>query len=873
MTAQHKRVVITGLGVVAPNGVGKESFWQACITGRSGIRRITRFDASNLPVQIAGEVPAFDPLANGLSSEEVAILDRGTQFAVAAACLAWQDSGLPPLSEAERAATGVYMGAAMAGADEGVKLWLRLTDRGAHSPRFVEDAIHPATILMSFSPSSAIASHFQLYGPSLVIATGCSAGADAIGQAYWAIQEGRAQRMLAGGSDSSINTAGINVFAVMKALSTRNDDPERASRPYDGERDGFVMAEGAGVLLLEERELALARGAHIYAEISAFVSNSNAYHMTALPEDGQPLRDLLRHAMQEAGITSDQLHYINSHGSSTPYNERVETAAYKAVFGSAAYHIPISATKSMIGHTQGAASAIEAVVTVLAIERQLLPPTINQHVSDPNCDLDYIPNIARPAVVHHAITHSSGFGGVNTALVLAHPDIDTDGTPPPVGTPLVGVRGMGIQGVSVRGMGVPDVDLGMRNQAPRRVVITGLGIIAPNGLGKNAFWQAVSNGVSGIQPFARIPIGDLRVQVGGEVRDFVAEDYLDRKLVNRTDRSTHFALAATDEALRDARLTLEQESPQRVGIVIANTLGGIEFVLEQVAAMYLRGPRAMSAYTAIAWLPVANTGQVSLRYGIQGYCKAPINDLIGSLDALGLAYRAIQRGAADIIITGGCEAPLHPLALQILARSGFSALGDDPHAYRPFDERASGFLPAEGAGICILEDYEHARQRGAPIYGEITGYGQTGDALHAYRPCADGTRYARALSLAMQEASISPSDIGYLSLDGRALPASDAAEAEALSQALASSAQQVPVSVPRTMFGHSFAAAGAIDTITALLALEYGMIPPTINSTRLVPAYQLNLIRESYRIPLQRVLIAGRSLSGVNSALAITRVQ
>ncbi len=423
MTYQtQRRVVITGLGIVAPNGIGKEDFWQASISGRSGIRRITRFDASFLPTQIAGEIPVFDAEALGLTPEESLTLDRGTQFAVAAANLAFYDSGLPnTLSESGRNTMGVYMGTAMASVEEGEKLWLQFTNRGAHPPRAIMHEIRPATLLMSYAPASAIAAHFQLHGPSTVISTGCSAGADAIGQAFWAIQEGQVDRMLAGGSDSAINATGINVFSVMRALSTRNAEPEQASRPYDGQRDGFVMAEGAGVLLLEELDLALARKAHIYAELIAFTSNSNGHHMTALPEDGAPLQQLLRQALEEAHIAPGQLGYINSHGSSTPFNEVAETAAYKAAFGEYAYHIPISATKSMIGHTQGAASAIETIVTALVLERQLIPPTINQQQRDPNCDLDYVPNVARQADVDVALTHSSGFGGVNTALVLARP--------------------------------------------------------------------------------------------------------------------------------------------------------------------------------------------------------------------------------------------------------------------------------------------------------------------------------------------------------------------------------------------------------------------------------------------------------------------
>jgi beta-ketoacyl-acyl-carrier-protein synthase II len=419
-----RRVVITGLGVLAPNGIGKEAFWQACLAGRSGIRQISRFDASALPTRIAGEIPDFNPEALGLTPEECVRLDRSTQLAVAAANLAVRDAHLvDALTEEERDCTGVIMGAAMASIEEGESLWVQLTNGGTQPlGAIMEDIWFSDSLFLNNASAAAIAAHHQLYGPSTVISTGCSAGADAIGQAFWAIQEGQAERMLAGGTDSSISYTGINVFSIMGALSTRNKDPQRASRPYDAGRDGFVMAEGAGVLLLEERNLALARGAHIYAELIGFTSNSNAYHMTALPADGAPLQQLLRQALAEADITPAQLDYINSHGSSTLANEIAETMAYKAVFGERAYRIPISATKSMIGHTQGAAGAIEAIVTALVIQEQMLPPTINQELADPRCDLDYVANLARRSAVTIALTHSSGFGGVNTALILKRAD-------------------------------------------------------------------------------------------------------------------------------------------------------------------------------------------------------------------------------------------------------------------------------------------------------------------------------------------------------------------------------------------------------------------------------------------------------------------
>ncbi len=415
-----RRVVITGLGVLASNGIGKADFWQACLAGQSGIRRITRFEPGILTTQIAGEVPEFNPQALGLTEEERLSYDRGTQFAVAAANLALHDSGLyGQLGEEERDTTGVYIGSGMSPAEEGEKIWREVTNSGRHAPLDLVQDAHSNMFIMSFLPASAIAIHHQLHGPCTVISTGCSSGSDAIGQAFWAIQEGQADRMLAGGSDAGICLTGMNAFCIIRALSTRNDEPERASRPYDVKRDGFVMAEGAGVLVLEERELALARNAHIYAELVAFISNSCAYHMTALPEDRAPLQQLIRQALQEAQISPDQLGYINSHGSSTLLNDIAETAAYKGVFGEQAYRIPISSTKSLIGHAQGAASAIEAIITALVLEWQKIPPTINLEHSDPRCDLDYVPNVAREAIVNVALTHSSGFGGMNSALILA----------------------------------------------------------------------------------------------------------------------------------------------------------------------------------------------------------------------------------------------------------------------------------------------------------------------------------------------------------------------------------------------------------------------------------------------------------------------
>jgi 3-oxoacyl-(acyl-carrier-protein) synthase len=416
----------------------------------------------------------------------------------------------------------------------------------------------------------------------------------------------------------------------------------------------------------------------------------------------------------------------------------------------------------------------------------------------------------------------------------------------------------------------------MRQHNERRVVVTGMGVVAPNGIGKQAFWQATSSGRSGIKPIQRFTTANLPIKVAGEVSDFLASDYIERKLVNRTDRPTHLLLAAVQEAIKDAHLELEQEDTNRVGAVIANTLGGVGFAMDQLESLYVRGPRYLSAYTAIAWLQIANIGQTSIRYGLKGYCKTPVNDAVGGLDALNIAYAAIKRGAADVLFTGGCEAFLHPFSLTVIGHEHeitYCVTGDDPTSYRPFDRRAGGLILAEGAGVCILEEYEHALQRNASIYGEIVGYGQTNDANGPTPPSSNGRHYARAMRLALREAGLTADDIGYVSLDGRAHPLSDQGEADALHQAFGSQTNSIPVSVPRTMQGHSFAAAGAIDTITALLALQNRTIPPTINCEDFNVDYDLNLVRVAAR-PLvgDAVLLGGRAIGGANVALAVKRL-
>lgn len=408
---ERKRVVVTGLGLITPLGIGVEPSWKAFIEGRSGIGKITRFDASDLPVQIAGEVKGFDPSLY-IEQKEIRKMDRFIHFAVAASQMAIEDSGIQITKEnAER--VGVIIGSGIGGLptiEHYHKVYLEKGYRRI-TPFFIP-------MLIINLASGQVSIKFGAKGPNSAVATACATGSHAIGDAFRVIQRGDADVMIAGGSESVITPLAIGGFAVMKALSTRNNDPERASRPFDVDRDGFVMGEGAGIVVLESLESAKKRDAKIYAEIVGYGMTSDAYHITAPEPHGEGAATCMALALKDAGVSPDVVDYINAHGTSTRYGDEIETAAIKKVFGEHAYKLSVSSTKSMTGHLLGAAGGVEAVVTVLAIYNDLIPPTINLDNPDPECDLDYVPHKARQRGINFALSNSFGFGGTNACLLF-----------------------------------------------------------------------------------------------------------------------------------------------------------------------------------------------------------------------------------------------------------------------------------------------------------------------------------------------------------------------------------------------------------------------------------------------------------------------
>jgi 3-oxoacyl-[acyl-carrier-protein] synthase II len=406
-----RRVVITGIGLVSSLGIGTEANWKALVVGTSGVDRVTRFDITGYAAQIAAEVRGFDPL-DYVEKKDVKKMDVFIQYAVAASQFAVDDSKLS-IDESNADDIGVFIGSGIGGFQTIEREHSALLAGG---PRKISPFFIPSAIINLASGHVSI--RFGAKGPNLATCTACSASAHAIGESFEIIRRGDAEAMIAGGSEAAITPMSLGGFAALRALSTRNDNPRGASRPFDRDRDGFIIGEGAGIVILEELEFARRRNAHIYAELVGYGTSADAYHITAPSEDGDGGVRVMKMAIKKAGIRPDEVNYINAHGTSTPYNDRLETMAIKKCFGDHAYKLAVSSTKSMTGHLLGGAGGLEAGISALAVYHQVAPPTINLDNPDPACDLDYVPHTGREMPMRYALSNSFGFGGTNASLLF-----------------------------------------------------------------------------------------------------------------------------------------------------------------------------------------------------------------------------------------------------------------------------------------------------------------------------------------------------------------------------------------------------------------------------------------------------------------------
>ena len=406
-----RRVVVTGVGLVSSLGIGTAATWDGLRAGQSGIGPISRCDASDFASRIAGEVRGFDPL-DFVAKKDVKKMDVFIQYAIAAADFAKEDAGLEVTPETATR-VGVYIASGIGGFSTIEREHRALLEGG---PRKISPFFIPAAIINLAAGQVSI--RLGAKGPNSATCTACSAAAHAVGDAFETIRRGLADVMVAGGSEAAITPMGVGGFAAMRALSTRNDEPTLACRPFDKDRDGFIIGEGAGVIILETLEHAQARGASIYAELVGYGMSGDAYHVTAPAEDGDGALRVMRGAIEQAGIDPALVDYVNAHGTSTPFNDRLETLAIKRCFGEHAHKLAISSTKSMTGHLLGAAGGLEAGIAALTVRDQVIPPTINLDNPDPDCDLDYVPKVARPATINYALSNSFGFGGTNASLLF-----------------------------------------------------------------------------------------------------------------------------------------------------------------------------------------------------------------------------------------------------------------------------------------------------------------------------------------------------------------------------------------------------------------------------------------------------------------------
>jgi len=412
------RVVVTGMGLVTPLGVGLQENWDSLVAGKSGIDRVTRFDPERLPAQICGEVKNYNP-EDYIDRKEIKKMDIFIQYVLGATQMAFDDANLKRPDKEVGHRYGAVIGVGLGGlpAIENYKCILDEKGPKKLSPFFIP-------MLLANLAAGQVSMRWGLKGPNTCTVTACASSNHAIGDAMKFIQRGIADVMVTGGSESCITELAMGGFCAMRALSTRNDDPKRASRPFDAERNGFVMGEGSGVLILERYEHAIERRANIYAEISGYGLSADAYHITSPDPDGEGAARSMEMAIQDAGVTIKDIDYINAHGTSTPLNDKLETIAIKRTFGEQAHKILVSSTKSMTGHLLGGAGGIESIFTVLSIKNEAVPPTINYETPDPECDLDYVPNQPRKAKIHYALTNSFGFGGTNATLLFQKPEAD-----------------------------------------------------------------------------------------------------------------------------------------------------------------------------------------------------------------------------------------------------------------------------------------------------------------------------------------------------------------------------------------------------------------------------------------------------------------
>ncbi len=707
----NRRVVITGMGVVSATGIGLDNFWDTLIDGKTGIKEIGGFDTNGYRCRKAAEIK----VPSGWSGRLATRYSMASRYAITAIEEALRSSRLDP----SKNDIGIVLGTSLGGMSSGEKYY-RGMNRMVHARG--DDPLRLILQSPYYGPSSETARHFGLSGINITLSIACASGTGAIGLGLEIIRDRRADIMICGGVD----VLSPFVFSGFNILRATTDEPVR---PFDRDRTGLALGEGAGFLILEELSHAEKRGAEIWAEVLGYGLSSDAEHMTGPSRDGSGLARAITMAISDSNAGKDNIGFISAHGTGTLYNDRMETLAFKKVFGKGAYRIPVNSIKSLTGHCLGASGALEAIMVILAMKRGLLPQTANYNETDPECDLDYIPNKPRKAEVDISLSTSSAFGGNNAAVILSKfplpPRLCRD-------RPALSPQGRGL----VRG--------------GRRTVITGIGVVSPIGIGRNHFYEGLCRRLSGISEISSFNSLPYQSRYAAEIKDFRPEDWLpfNADTIRRLDRVSGLAMVGSYLAIKDSNRSLDGD---RNGIMLGTAFGSLLTNEMFYRELVIRGPESVSPFLFPYTIPSSAAGEIAIGFQAKGMNLTFSSGWTSGLDAIGWAAFMIKKGNADAMLSGGVEAYgeiLHKGLDDVKVLS----LGKDMIPYRNM-----GFIPGEGAAFFIIEDRKDASSRGRDIYAEISGYGFSYD--NDFEKAI-----MRSVRDALKEANIHPEDIGAIFL-------------------------------------------------------------------------------------------------------------
>lgn len=819
MTSEQERIVVTGIGVICANGIGQEAFWSNVTSARSGIREIGTVNMADIKTNVGGEVIEFRPEEH-FSARERRFMDRCGQMVVVAAREAATQAGLV-VDELDPYRVGVVLGTSLGGMVSGQLFHEQWIKQGIHKthPRLLQ-------IYTLHHPVDLVSVDLGLKGPRSVISNACAAGTNAIGFATEFLISGRADIMLTGGVDplSHLSFSGFNSLSALC---------NEACAPYS-KSNGLNLGEGAAILVLERLSHAQKRGAPILAEVLGYGLSSDSYHQTAPDPGGTGAIRSMQAAMDMAHLGVEELSYINGHGTGTPTNDMIEPKAIRT-FLKENKHIPISSTKSMIGHTLGAAGAIEGVTSVLALQTNMLPPTINFDESKQTYDLDFVPNEARASDLDVVLSNSFGFGGNNASIVFGKYPREASGH--------------GWQG--------------------KKVVISGIGAIAAGATTTKEVLARLREGRSQIAPITEFDASIYGCLKAGMIRGVPYEKLINPALIRKMDMISKQAVTAAKYALADSGLTIDRQNCERVGIIFASSTGPLETVESFYRVVIEQGAKNANPRLFPNTVMNAAAGHISLHFKIKGPTSTITIGAVSTVSALFYAQSLIQRGVIDTVLIVSSDECHEPLL------AGFGRIPNflSHDTLRPFDKAHSGTILGGGSVAFLVQSEEAARASGTTPYAEIAGFGMAADSYRVARICEDGTAWKRSFEASLQDAGIAPQELGAVIAAANGLPLVDETEARALSAVVG---DRVPVTAPKSIFGEALSAGTGLNVLAALSTLRDGSVPPTANLETPIEDVPLDYVYGSARpVQADHVLVSSYTVTGAGNyhSLVLKRYQ